>query len=49
MSRPIIATALIAGIVCPTWDWTEPGGPFSNEAGYPGMNVRIACDLDGED
>ncbi len=41
-------TALVDGTVCPTWDWKKPGGLFSKKAGYPGMNVQIACDLDGE-
>jgi DDE superfamily endonuclease len=41
-------TALVDGTMCPTWDWNEPGGLFSKKAGYPGMNVQIACDLDGE-
>ena len=41
-------TALVDGTLCPTWDWKEPGGLFSRKAGYPGMNVQIACDLRGE-
>ena len=41
-------TALADGTVCPTWDWKMPGGLFSRKAGYPGMNVQIACDMDGE-
>ena len=40
-------TALVDGTICPTWDWKKPGGLFSRKAGYPGMNVQIACDLDG--
>lgn len=40
-------TALVDGTVCPSWDWKKPGGLFSKKAGYPGMNVQIACDLDG--
>jgi DDE superfamily endonuclease len=40
-------TALVDGTVCPTWDWKKPGGLFSKKAGYPGMNVQIACDMDG--
>jgi DDE superfamily endonuclease len=40
-------TALVDGTVCPTWDWKKPGAPFSKKAGYPGMNVQIACNLDG--
>lgn len=41
-------TALVDGSICPTWDWKEPGGLFSKKAGYPGMNVQIACTMDGE-
>ena len=40
-------TGLTDGTLCPTWDWKKPGGLFSNKAGYPGMNVQIACDLNG--
>lgn len=41
-------TALVDGTVCPTWDWKQPGGLFSKKSGYPGMNLQIACNLDGE-
>jgi hypothetical protein len=40
-------TGLTDGTLCPTWDWKKPGGLFSKKAGYPGMNVQIACDLNG--
>lgn len=41
-------TALVDGTVCPTWDWNAIPDLFSGKAGYPGMNIQIAADLDGE-
>jgi transposase len=41
-------TALVDGTICPTWDWSAIPDLFSGKAGYPGMNVQIATDLDGQ-
>jgi hypothetical protein len=41
-------TALVDGTVCPTWDWKHIPDLYSKKVGYPGMNVQIACDLDGQ-
>jgi transposase len=41
-------TALVDGTVCPTWDWSGIPDLFSGKAGYPGINIQIATDLDGE-
>src|SRR6185312_6093260 len=41
-------TALIDGTVCPTWDWRHRGDMYSVKAGYAGMNVQIACSMDGD-
>jgi hypothetical protein len=38
----------VDGTVCPTWDWKHIPDLYSKKAGYPGMNVQIACNLDGE-
>jgi hypothetical protein len=40
-------TYLVDGTVCPTWDWRAVPDLYSAKAGYPGMNVQIAADLDG--
>jgi hypothetical protein len=40
-------TALVDGTICPTWDWKHVPGLYSAKAGYPGINVQIACDLGG--
>lgn len=40
-------TVLVDGTICPTWDWSAVPDLFSGKAGYPGMNVQIAADLDG--
>lgn len=40
-------TALVDGTICPTWDWRNVPDLYSKKAGYPGMNVQIACDMDG--
>jgi hypothetical protein len=41
-------TALIDGTVCPTWDWSHRDDLYSVKAGYAGMNVQIACSMDGD-
>jgi DDE superfamily endonuclease len=41
-------TALVDGTVCPTWDWHSVPDLFSAKAGYPGMNIQVAANLDGE-
>lgn len=41
-------TALIDGTVCPTWDWNHHNDLYSVQAGYAGMNVQIACSMDGD-
>jgi hypothetical protein len=40
-------THLVDGTVCPTRDWKSVPDPYSTKAGYPGMNIQIAADLDG--
>ena len=40
-------TYLVDGTVCPTWDWRSVPDLYSGKAGYPGMNVQIAANLDG--
>ena len=40
-------TYLVDGTVCPTWDWRAVPDLYSGKAGYPGMNVQIAANLDG--
>jgi hypothetical protein len=41
-------TALVDGTICPTWDWSAIPDLFSGKTGYPGMNIQIATDLDGQ-
>lgn len=41
-------TALVDGTVCPTWDWNSIPDLFSAKAGYPGINVQVAADMNGE-
>ena len=41
-------TALVDGTICPTWDWNSVPDLFSGKAGYAGMNIQIAANLDGE-
>jgi len=41
-------TALVDGTVCPTWDWNHRDDLYSVKAGYAGMNVQIACSMDGD-
>jgi hypothetical protein len=40
-------TALVDGTVCPVWDWGRIPDLFSGKVKYAGMNVQIACSLDG--
>lgn len=40
-------TALVDGTVCPVWDWSAIPDLYSGKARYTGMNVQIACDLQG--
>jgi hypothetical protein len=40
-------TYLVDGTVCPTWDWKTVPDLYSTKAGYPGMNIQIAANLDG--
>ena len=40
-------TALVDGTVAPTWDWKAIPDLYSGKAGYPGMNIQVAADLDG--
>lgn len=44
----IEGTALVDGTVCPTWDWDAIPDLFSGKAGYPGMNIQIAANLNGD-
>jgi hypothetical protein len=41
-------TALIDGTICPTRDWRHRDDLYSVKAGYAGMNVQIACSMDGD-
>jgi DDE superfamily endonuclease len=41
-------TVLVDGTVCPTWDWQAIPDLFSGKAGYPGMNIQVATNLDGQ-
>jgi DDE superfamily endonuclease len=41
-------TALVDGTVCPTWDGRQSDDLYSVKAGYAGMNVQIACSMDGD-
>ncbi|MGA5454007.1 transposase family protein [Streptomyces umbrinus] len=47
-ARSRAGTALIDGTVCPTWDWNHHNDLYSVQAGYAGMNVQIACSMDGD-
>jgi len=40
-------TALVDGTICPVWDWSAIPDLFSGKARCTGMNVQIACDLQG--
>ena len=41
-------TAPIDGTVCPTWDRSHRDDLYPVKAGYAGMNVQIACPMDGD-
>jgi hypothetical protein len=41
-------SVLVDGTICPTWDWSAIPDLYSGKAGYPGMNIQIATDLDGQ-
>jgi hypothetical protein len=41
-------TPLADGTVCPTWDWKAVPDLYSGKARYTGMNVQIACNLNGD-
>jgi hypothetical protein len=41
-------TAPVDGTICPTWDWKHRGDLYSVKAGYAGLNVQIACSMDGD-
>lgn len=41
-------TALVDGTVCPTWDWDAIPDLFSGKVGFPGINIQIGANLDGE-
>lgn len=40
-------TALVDGTICPVWDWSAIPDLYSGKAKYTGMNVQIACNLQG--
>jgi hypothetical protein len=40
-------TYLVDGTLRPTWHWKPVPDLYSTMAGYPGMNVQIAANLDG--
>ena len=41
-------TALVDGTVCPVWDWSAIPNLYSGKAKFTGMNVQIACNLQGD-
>jgi hypothetical protein len=41
-------TPLADGTICPTWDWKAVPDLYSGKAKYTGMNVQIACNLNGD-
>jgi hypothetical protein len=41
-------TPLADGTICPTWDWKAVPDLYSGKAKYCGMNVQIACNLNGD-
>jgi DDE superfamily endonuclease len=41
-------TALVDGTVCPALDWSAIPDLFSGKAGYAGLNVHIAANLNGD-
>jgi hypothetical protein len=41
-------SVLVDGTITPCWDWSAIPDLFSGKTQYPGFNVQIATDLDGE-
>lgn len=41
-------TPLVDGTICPVWDWKSIPDLYSGKARCTGMNVQIACNLDGD-
>ena len=41
-------TALVDGTICPVWDWDAFPDLYSGKAKHTGMNVQIACNLNGD-
>jgi hypothetical protein len=41
-------TALVDGTITPTWNWNDIPDLFSKKAGYTGMNIQIAANLNGD-
>lgn len=41
-------TPLVDGTICPVWDWSVIPNLYSGKAKMTGMNVQIACNLEGE-
>lgn len=41
-------TALVDGTITPTWNWKHIPDLYSKKAGYAGMNVQLAANLDGQ-
>ena len=41
-------TALVDGTICPVWDWAAFPDLYSGKAKMTGMNVQIACNLNGD-
>lgn len=39
---------LADGTICPTWDWKAIPDLYSGKAKYSGINVQIACNLNGD-
>lgn len=45
--RPL-RNSLADGAICPTWDWKAVPDLYSGKAKYAGINVQIACNLNGD-
>jgi hypothetical protein len=43
-----LGTPLADGTVCPVWDWKAIPDLYSGKAKYTGMNVQVACNLNGD-
>ena len=41
-------TPLVDGTICPTWDWKSIPDLYSGKAKCTGMNVQVACNLNGD-